>query len=566
MIFEISSKNLQPLAKLINYNGIIIFNVQQSDNTLIFNAKSTTDTSICPDCRRRSKIVRGKYIRGLLNLSIYTFKTTIQLIVRKFKCLNCECKRKMFSEQFIGVTKRYARITNQLKDMLSLVFLEVSARKGSYLSKLMKVELSPSTCLRYVHQLEVPTQFDITDIGIDDWAYRKGRSYGSIVVDSKTMRTIDLIETRLTDDVSEYLKQYNDLKTVTRDRAPSYAAAINSSHSNAIQIADKFHLVKNLGDAVYEEIKSRYRDIMNEKLEESDECMQIYEKTLTETPLAQSNIEYHPIGNRSKISPTRQKLFEQIHKLIAMKMGLRTIARELGLDRNKVRRLARMKQLEGKQISCKNNYIAYTDNVISGCAQGMTRKEIYNMIVKNGFRGKQTAFYAWFKKAFPDYLKQNKTSKSSKDALKNLGRAIKKQTISSKKLSIYVTSPTFGVNKSTSECSEEHKFTHELIDKSIELTELKNFSDQFRYILKEGNENELDSWLESVLKSDFEKLHSFAKGIRKDIGAVNNAIKYNYTNGLVEGSVNRLKTKKREMYGRAGFELLRRKVCLSVMG
>ena len=118
----------------------------------------------------------------------------------------------------------------------------------------------------------------------------------------------------------------------------------------------------------------------------------------------------------------------------------------------------------------------------------------------------------------------------------------------------------------TSECSEEHKFTHELIDKSIELTELKNFSDQFRYILKEGNENELDSWLESVLKSDFEKLHSFAKGIKKDIGAVNNAIKYNYTNGLVEGSVNRLKTKKREMYGRAGFELLRRKVCLSVMG
>ncbi len=206
----------------------------------------------------------------------------------------------------------------------------------------------------------------------------------------------------------------------------------------------------------------------------------------------------------------------------------------------------------------------FLHNLICGLyIQGMTRKEIYNLIVKNGFRGKLTSFYAWFNKAFPDYLKQNKVNN---DTLKNLSIAIKQQTISSRKLSIYVTSPTFGINKSTSECSEEYKFTHELMDKSIELTEIKNFSDQFRYILKKGDENELDYWIESVLKSDFKKLYSFAKGIKKDIESVANAIKHNYTNGLVEGFVNRLKTKKREMYGRAGFELLRRKVCLSIMG
>ncbi len=563
MKFANTSKGLQSLTKLIKYKGIGIFSVQESNHTLIFNAKSTKGTSVCPNCNKRSKIIRGRYIRRLLAFPIYTFKTAIQLMVRKFKCLNCACKRKIFSEQFIGVTKRYARITNQLKDMLTLVFLEVSAQKGSYLSKLMNAHLSSSTCLRYVHQLDVPNQFDITDIGIDDWAYRKGRAYGSIIVDSKTNKTIDLIATRSTDDVSKYLKQYDNLKTVTRERASSYAAAINTSHSQAIQIADKFHLVKNIGEAVYEEIRCRYRDVMNEKIEESEKCMQVYKTKLLDIPLVIKNIAYHPVSNRTKISATKQKLFEQVHELIETGMGVRKIARELGVNRAKIRILAQMKELQGKQISWKNNYLAYIDNILSGCAQGMARNKIYNMIVENGFQGKQTSFYAWFKKSFPDYLKQEEVNQ---EALKNLGIAIKKQTITSRKLSIYVTSPTFGVNKSTGECSKEHQFTHDLIDKSVELTEIKNFSDQFRCILKKGTEIELNCWLEKVLKSDFKKLHSFAKGIKKDIEAVTNAIKYDYTNGLVEGSVNRLKTKKREMYGRAGFELLRRKVCMSVMG
>lgn len=566
MKFEDSSKKYQSLKKLINYKGVIIFSVVHYDNTLIFNSKSTKGTCTCPDCKRRSKVVRGRYTRSLLDFSIYTFKTIIQLVVRKFKCLNSKCRRKIFSEQFIGVTKRYARMTNLLKDMLSKVLVEVSAKKGSYLSYFLNINLSPSTCLRYVHQLEVATQFDVAHIGIDDWAYRKGKSYGTIVVDSQTKKTIDLIKTRSTDQVTKYLKQYATLDTITRDRASSYASAINNSHPNAIQIADKFHLVKNFGDAVYEEIQYRYSDIMKERLEQSEECMQVYKKTLPDTaiPQATANVKYHPISNQSIISPTRQKLFEQVHELIGEGMSLRRIARELGVDKNKIRSLAGKKTLEGKQIVWQNNYIAHIDNIISGCRQGILRHDIYKMIVENGFQGKRTSFYAWFNKSFPDYI--NCRKEINKDALNNLSKAIKKQSISSRKLSIYVTAPTFGVNKSTGECSDEYKFTHELIDKSIELTKIKSFSEQFRCILKEGDDNALGAWLERVLKSDFKKLHSFAKGIKKDIGAVTNAINYNYTNGLVEGCVNRLKTKKREMYGRAGFELLRRKVCLSVMG
>lgn len=129
-----------------------------------------------------------------------------------------------------------------------------------------------------------------------------------------------------------------------------------------------------------------------------------------------------------------------------------------------------------------------------------------------------------------------------------------------------MTNPEYGVPKDTGECSSEKEVVDNLI-KHVPLSSiLRNCHIDFRKILKNGCPNQLDIWIKNTQSTGRKKLVSFCEGLKKDLLAVKDAILYDWTNGLVEGNVNRLKNKKREMYGRGGFELLRRKVCLSSTG
>ena len=106
----------------------------------------------------------------------------------------------------------------------------------------------------------------------------------------------------------------------------------------------------------------------------------------------------------------------------------------------------------------------------------------------------------------------------------------------------------------------------EIIDSSILLKEMREAYSSFRDVLNSEDDLNLDLWLEKYKTTNIKRIKSFINGIYHDLEAIKNAIKYSWSNGVVEGHVNRLKNKKREMYGRAGFELLRRKVILSISG
>jgi transposase len=138
--------------------------------------------------------------------------------------------------------------------------------------------------------------------------------------------------------------------------------------------------------------------------------------------------------------------------------------------------------------------------------------------------------------------------------------------MSHNRLAIHLTNSEWGVSKETGECSKSHILAEEIINSSLLLKNMREAYNTFREVLYSGDELKLDQWLEKYKSTNIKRIRSFINGINHDLEAIKNAIKYPWSNGVVEGHVNRLKNKKREMYGRAGFELLRRKVVLSNSG
>ncbi len=216
----------------------------------------------------------------------------------------------------------------------------------------------------------------------------------------------------------------------------------------------------------------------------------------------------------------------------------------------------------------RNLYEDYLDVVHSGIEQGHTRTQIFRDMQEQGFRGKYSAFLNWIKCRFPGLKASDKASMSIANS------AIQKaQTrfyrLTPKRMAIHLCNPEYGICKKSGEIGLDTLISEEIIIANAKtLPVLRDVSVEFRNIMRGdgSSSNTLSQWIDRALRCGFDAISSFAAGIRKFQDEVENAIKYRWTNGVTEGNVNRLKVKKREMYGRASFELLRRKVCLSVTG
>lgn len=198
---------------------------------------------------RSSCIVRSSYVRTLADLPLAANKVLLILEIRRFACKNPACEKRIFSERCNGLTEPYSRRTIRASEYLKKFLIEISSNKGAYFSKIMNMPVSNNTCLRMVKSMTMPANDNLYCIGIDDWAKRKGMNYGTIIVNADTGRPIDLLDSRDSDDVVKWLSQHKEIKYVTRDRSTAYAGAIKKAIPKAKQIADRFHLVKNLSGA-----------------------------------------------------------------------------------------------------------------------------------------------------------------------------------------------------------------------------------------------------------------------------------------------------------------------------
>lgn len=559
---------------------------------------SGDDSATCPYCGHLSKKVHSRYLRRLRDLPAFGKAMDICFHARKFFCDNQECRYKTFAEQPGSEIFRYRRRTRRCEVLVHRHGLQMSSIQSSGLLKSMGVRVSKSTVLRDLHRMRVPDEKDIRRIGIDDWAFRKGSDYGSIIVNLATGRPMDMLSSRTEKEFSEWLGKHRKVWLLSRDRATAYSGAAASCGLSITEIADRFHLMKNLGECVTDTISSRYESIT--KLFASE--------VKSGDLLAQDTASPRKRYAEERLKEIRRLLEEgkSIAKIMRLlRMSRRTVNKYLAMDPenipdgktakkyvyenrfNEVKRL----QKEGKSVSETVSILGMTWKTVvkyresdsfpvpirksvSKCrnhkefveekyARGTSMDEIHKILVQKGEKIERSSFYEYFSylsdghRGYRPTIEKERMEEKWQQGLRpaDYGSHILLPPVRQIASTVMKGVLDKDLSKSESELMES-------LRKLEWFVELYEAAVSFRKNLHSGCPSLMDTWLERYKITDNSRLQTFIKGLKMDIKAVKNAVLFNESNGIVEGYVNKLKTLKRSMYGKAKLPLLKVKMIM----
>ena len=233
-----------------------IINVVEDERTLTISMKSQKHSHHCIGCGKKMHIYHATYVRTVQDLPILQKNVTLKITAYNYFCSDETCGRKTFAEDYGRFVGRSGRMTDRLEDFIRMLSLETNCEGAAVICKEMGIKVSGDTIIRLLRKMaEKPSPQCGDAIGVDDFAYRKGQTYCTVICDAATHEPIDILDGRDGDALREWLKRNKQVKKVTRDRAGAYAKAISDELPGAMQIADRFHLHQNLLKAVKEALK-----------------------------------------------------------------------------------------------------------------------------------------------------------------------------------------------------------------------------------------------------------------------------------------------------------------------
>src|SRR2546421_130855 len=235
---------------------MVIEAVYPSKTLLTVQVVCRLQSAACPLCQQSSERIHGSYGRTVADVSCGGRRVTLALTVRKFVCRTRDCPRKIFTERLPDLVQPYARMTNRLSEVLQSLGFATCGELGERLAPKLGMGASGPTLLRRMRAVCIPPPKSVRILGIDDWAWKKGQTYGIILVDLET-RPIELLPDRSTETVEAWLRTHPEVEIVSRDRGGEYAAAARKGAPQAQQIVDRFHLLKNL--------RERLKELMDRK-------------------------------------------------------------------------------------------------------------------------------------------------------------------------------------------------------------------------------------------------------------------------------------------------------------
>ena len=527
--FKSHSQSVLPNPRLL-----VLESMEQSEDRFLLSVR-VEQVPWCPECGRVSESRHSSYVRRLQDLPWQGLSVQIHLRVRRFRCRNCNCPRKVFTERVEGIPS-YLRHTSRLAEIVRVVGYVAGGLRGSRLLARLAILTSDDTVLRRV---KLPSSTICSDsgnsievLGVDDWAWRKGHSYGTILVDLEQHRVSDILPDRSAESFEAGLKQQPRIRVISRDRGGLYAEGARLGSPAARQVADRFHLFLNLSAAVERALEERSRQ------------MQLAVPAPPQAEAAGS-LEVQKTRQQALQQERRQRRLERYEEVIQLyRQGCsqKKISESLHLERKTVRRWIRAGQFpERKSPRGRPTKVQrFSEYLQRRWAEGChNATRLFEEIRPQGYRAGRSMV-----------ARHVATWRNSTRPVP----AVRPQKITPKHAAILITKALGQLTV------EQQELLDQLSAQCPDLLRLRKLSAEFREVFRGGESQALQAWTKNAEHSGIGSLARFAAGIERDFAAVLSAAETCWSNGQVEGQVNRLKTLKRQMYGRAGFALLRARV------
>ncbi|WP_328743937.1 ISL3 family transposase [Streptomyces sp. NBC_00285] len=482
---------------------------------------------VCPSCGRASARVHDRYERHLQDLPLAGHAVRILLSVRRFVCAGPACSQRTFAEQISGLPSPYARCTDRLGELLDRVALALAGRAGSRMATALGLTAGRMGLLNRVRAMPDPLYDTPRVLGVDDFATRRGVRYATVITDGETHQVIDVLPGREAGPLADWLTAHPGVEVICRDRAGAYAEGSRLGAPEAVQVADRFHLWQGLGRAV-EKTVGAHRS-----------CLQEPAPAPIPADGTEPAVAADPTGPRAE---RKRAAHAQVHELIAQGHSLRAIARHLGWGRKTVMRYAHAARWQDMIVgmplrpSKLDPYKPYLQRRWSqGCTNAIAlHREITGQGYPDGYASVRDYLAAFRRKAG--------TPAPAPPSVRRVTGWLTRHP--------------------TTLSEEEHQYLKSILARCPELEAAHQHIRDFGEILTCRLGALLPDWIDAVVRDGLPGLTGYARSMNSDFDAVTAGLTLSWSSGGTEGAVNRIKKVKRQLYGRAEFELLRKLILL----
>ncbi len=515
----------------------------------------------CPACDQKTSRLHSHYRRTVADLPWGGRCVRLLLSVRKFRCPQKRCSRRIFTERLPDLVRPYARKTARLHELLELVGFALGGKGGARLLGRLGMNTSPTTLLRYIRGAATAAHPAPEVVGVDDFVLLRGKRYGTIIVDLDSHRPIELLPDRSAQTLAAWLKEYPSLRVISRDRSTEYERGIQEGAPEAVEVLDRWHLLKNLRESAERVLEHNHEALSTVRLSPStDHELSTHEHT--PEPRAAKERAAGEAARRKRMAS-----YKKVKKLHSKGMNMLAICRTLGMSREAVRRYVHAdsfpeRRRPPREPSMLDPFEPYLGKRWQeGCRNA---SQLWREIKEQGYPGTPKRVLEWARQrreepapSTPGRYQDSMARRCQRRTLqKSVGKA--DRTRSPKRLVWLLLGDSQDLG------GAERGTLNEMLEASTDVAVIYPLIQRFEKMIKNtssaGQAERLDNWLGAALTSGVKDFETFATGLKREQSGVEAALTLPYSNGQTEGQINRLKLIKRQMYGRGSFEMLRQRV------